>query len=103
MNGVNSIRKVKPETACGLQNINHVFNTTHASGALDAAVSIGTVAPGQARGTGNMLFGEGGFTYLRHVLTAGLDLIAELRRTIASLVQNLYAADARKLVTKRGS
>jgi hypothetical protein len=47
-----------------------------------------------------MLFGEGGFVtktfaYLRHVLTAALDLIAELRRTIASLVQNLCAADAR--------
>ncbi len=88
MNGVNSIRKVKPETACGLQNINHVFNTTHASNALDPAVSIGTVTPGQARGTGNMLFGEGGFitktfAYLQHVLTAALDLIVELRRTIA--------------------
>ncbi len=47
-----------------------------------------------------MLFGERGFitktfAYLRHVLTAALDLIAELRRTIASLVQNLCAADAR--------
>jgi hypothetical protein len=101
INGVNNIRRVKPETACGLQNINHVFNTTHASDALDAAVSIGTVAPGQTRGTGNMLFCEGGgvitktFGYLLRVLTAAFDLIAQLREAIALLVQKLCAADAR--------
>ncbi len=100
INGVNNIRRVKPETACGLQNINDVFNTTHTSDALDAAVFIGTVAPGQTRGTGHMLFGEGGvitktFGYLRRVLTAAFDLIAQLREAIALLVQKMCAADAR--------
>ena len=47
-----------------------------------------------------MLFGERGFitktfAYLLHVLTAAFRLMAKLRETIASLVQNLYAADAR--------
>jgi hypothetical protein len=92
--------RVKPETACGLQNINHVFNTTHASDALDAAISIGTVTPGQTRGTGNMLFSEGGvitktFAYMRRVLIAAFDLIAQLREAITLLVQKLCAADAR--------
>ena len=100
MNGVKNIQRVKSETACGLQNISHVFNTTHASDALDAAVSIGTVAPGQSRGTGNMLFGERGFitktfAYLRHVLSAAFVLIAQLRKAVATLAQKLYAADAR--------
>ncbi len=48
MDGVNSIKQVKPETVCGIQNIKHVFHTTHSSNALDAAVSICTVAPGQS-------------------------------------------------------
>ena len=99
-NGAKNIHRLKPGTACGLQNINHVFNTTNATDALDAAVSIGAVVPGQNRGTGNMLFGEGvfitkTFVYLRHVLSAAFDLISQLREAIASLVQNLYAADAR--------
>jgi hypothetical protein len=47
INGEKIINHLKPETACGLQNINHVFNTTNAANTLDAAVSIWTVAPGQ--------------------------------------------------------
>jgi hypothetical protein len=100
INVVNTIRRVKPETACGLQNINDIFNTTNATVALDAAVSIGTVAPGHNRGTGNTLFGEGGFitktfAYLRRVATTAFNLIEQLREAIAFLVQKLYAADAR--------
>ncbi len=69
INGVKNITQLKPETACGLQNTNHVFNgTTNATDALDAAVSICTVASGQSQGQ-TMCFSEREASLLRPLRT----------------------------------
>ncbi len=50
MNGVKNIQLVKPETACGLHSINHVFNTKNATITLDAAVSSAPSLQGKFEG-----------------------------------------------------
>ena len=47
----------RPKTAVGLVNFCRVFRTSNATESLDAAFSVGTPAPGQSRGNGNLLFG----------------------------------------------
>jgi hypothetical protein len=92
---------VTPNTAHGLDNFRMVFGTCSTSGAdtLESVVSIGDVAPGADRGTGNLLMGFWGrftrtFAYWRRVMNAAFHLIAEMRQTIALLYEKLCASDA---------
>ena len=65
-NAVKSITRLTPNTAQGLDNFRMVFGTS-SSGAdtLESIMSIGDVAPGADRGTGNLLMGlRGQFTHL---------------------------------------
>ena len=89
-NGVKSITLLTPNTAQGLENFKTVFGT-RCSGAdtLEAVVSIGNVAPGIFRGTGNAFIGFRGqitltFAYWRRVMNAAFHLITEMRQTITS-------------------
>ena len=44
-------------TSVGLENFSRVFNTpNNATDSLDAALSVGTVVPGESWGTGNQFF-----------------------------------------------
>jgi hypothetical protein len=95
-----SIARLKPETSIGLENFSRVFPTHTATESVDAAFSVGTPAPGQSRGTGNLLFGANGrlsstFAYWRRVLDAAFSLIPRLFALIHDLWQRLWAAEAR--------
>ena len=99
--GRQSISRVNSETCQGLENIRMVFgNTSSAADTLETVVSIGDVAPGQDRGTGNSWFGIRGsfsntFAYWRRVMTAAFDLIAKMSEAMNVLFQKLCASDAR--------
>jgi hypothetical protein len=92
---------LKAETSVGLENFSRVFNTpNNATDSLDAAVSVGTAAPGESRGTGNQFFGVNGklsstFAYWRSVLKAAFGLIPRLYGLIQELWQRLAAEGAR--------
>jgi hypothetical protein len=84
----------------GLDNFRRVFASTTASSSLDDAMSVGSVAPGVSRGTGNQLFGANGklsstFAYWGHVLKGALGLIPRLYAVIQDLWQRLSAQMAR--------
>jgi hypothetical protein len=99
--GRQSISRVNSETCQGLENIRMVFgNPSSAADTLETVVSIGDVAPGQDRGTGNSWFGIRGsfsntFAYWRRVMTAAFDLIAKMSEAMNVLFQKLCASDAR--------
>ena len=99
--GRKSISRVNSETCQGLENIRMVFgNPSSAADMLETVVSIGDVAPGQDRGTGNSWFGIRGsfsntFAYWRRVMTAAFDLIAKMSEAMNVLFQKLCASDAR--------
>jgi hypothetical protein len=101
--GARTIHRVTEPTAQGLENIKNVFST-RSSGAdtLEAVVSIGDVAPGDTRGSGNAWFGvRGAFTrtlaYWRRVMTDAFDLIAQMTEAIEGLYRSLCASDARNV------
>jgi hypothetical protein len=93
--------QLKAETSIGLENFSRVFNThNNATDSLDAAVSVGTAAPGESRGAGNQFFGVNGklsstFAYWRSVLEAAFGLIPHLYGLIQVLWQRLAAEGAR--------
>ena len=94
-NAVKAITRLTPNTAQGIENMREVFSP-HSSGAdtLEAVVSISDVAPGETRGTGNLLIGFRGqitltFVYWRRVMNAAFHLITEMRQTIASLYEKV--------------
>jgi hypothetical protein len=99
--GAKRISRVKDATSIGLENFSRVFDTPrNATDSLDAAFSMGTPAPGQTRGTGNLLIGANGrlsstFAYWRRVLDAAFSLIPRLFALIQDLWQRLWAAEAR--------
>jgi hypothetical protein len=93
---------VNPATSQGLENIRGLAFDPRSSAAdtLETVVSIGDVAPGQDRGTGNSWFGIRGsfsntFAYWRRVMTAAFDLIAQMTEALNFLYQKLCASDAR--------
>jgi len=92
--GTMSIRNIKFETSIGLDNFRRVFPSPTASSSLDDAMSVGTTAPGESRGTGNQLFGANGklsstFAYWGRVLNGALGLIPRLYALIQVLWQRL--------------
>jgi hypothetical protein len=95
-----SIQRVRPETSIGLENFSRVFLTPNATDSLDTALSVGTLIPGESRGTGNQFFGVNGklsstFAYWRRVLEAAFSIIPRLYELIQVLWQRLTSEGAR--------